>query len=192
MWYATDMYFVSNEVGPLLVQPKQPDILLFYTVSDTTRKTYITHHISKLIDRKVWPRDEFHVNKLSYATSILICYIFCEQWGGSQLICYIFCEKYGLVTAWWQNPLNVHAFWTFQPSLWTWQDRHWRGLSGTWMGRIGFICYWNGVYTFMPWLCVDHMIQQGVWPMGFSSPDPLTNPDPLAKSRPTDKIQTHS
>ncbi len=38
---------------------------------------------------------------------------------------------------------------------------------------------------FMPWLCVDYMIQQGVWPMGFS------NPDPLAKSRPTGKIQTH-
>ncbi len=43
----------------------------------------------------------------------------------------------------------------------------------------------------MPWLCVDHMIQQGVWPMGFSYPDPLAiqthwqNPDPLAKSRPT-------
>ncbi len=44
---------------------------------------------------------------------------------------------------------------------------------------------------FMPWLCVDHMIQQGVWPMGFSYPDPLANPDPLAKARPTDKIQTH-
>ncbi len=43
----------------------------------------------------------------------------------------------------------------------------------------------------MPWLCVDHMIQQGVWPMGFSYPDPLANLDPLAKSRPTDKIQTH-
>ncbi len=37
----------------------------------------------------------------------------------------------------------------------------------------------------MPWLCVDYMIQQGVWPMGFSYPDPL------AKSRPTGKIQTH-
>ncbi len=23
---------------------------------------------------------------------------------------------------------------------------------------------------FMPWLCVDHMIQQGVWPMGFIDP----------------------
>ncbi len=49
----------------------------------------------------------------------------------------------------------------------------------------------------MPWLCVDHMIQQGVWPMGFSYPNPLAmqthwqNPDPLAKSRPTGKIQTH-
>ncbi len=37
----------------------------------------------------------------------------------------------------------------------------------------------------MPWLCVDHMIQQGVWPMGFSYPDPQAiqthwqNPDPL-------------
>ncbi len=47
------------------------------------------------------------------------------------------------------------------------------------------------VYSIMPWLCVDHMIRQGVWPMGFSYPDPLENPDPLAKSRPTDKIQTH-
>ncbi len=53
-------------------------------------------------------------------------------------------------------------------------------------------------YTFMPWLCVDHMIQQGVWPMGFSYPDPLViqthwqNPDSLAKSKPTTgKIQTH-
>ncbi len=49
----------------------------------------------------------------------------------------------------------------------------------------------------MPWLCVDHMIQQGVWPMGFSYTDPLAiqahwqNPDPLAKSRPTGKIQAH-
>ncbi len=43
----------------------------------------------------------------------------------------------------------------------------------------------------MPWLCVDHMIHQGVWLMGFSYPDPLVNPDPLAKSRPTGKIQTH-
>ncbi len=31
----------------------------------------------------------------------------------------------------------------------------------------------------IPWLCVDHMIQQGVWPMVFSYPDPLANPDPL-------------
>ncbi len=45
--------------------------------------------------------------------------------------------------------------------------------------------------TIMPWLCVDHMIQQGIWLMGFSYPDPLANPDPLAKSRPTDKFQTH-
>ncbi len=37
----------------------------------------------------------------------------------------------------------------------------------------------------MPWLCVDHMIQQAVWPMGSSYPDPL------AKSRPTGIIQTH-
>ncbi len=37
----------------------------------------------------------------------------------------------------------------------------------------------------MPWLCVDYMIKQGVWPMGFSYPDPLANPDQLAKSRPT-------
>ncbi len=43
----------------------------------------------------------------------------------------------------------------------------------------------------MPWLCVDHMIQQGVWPMGFSYTDPLANPDPQTKSRPTGKIQTH-
>ncbi len=43
----------------------------------------------------------------------------------------------------------------------------------------------------MPWLCVDHMIQQGDWLMGFSYPDPLVNLDPLAKSRPTSKIQTH-
>ncbi len=41
------------------------------------------------------------------------------------------------------------------------------------------------------------MIQQGVWPMGFSYPDPLAiqthwqNQDPLAKSRPTGKIKTH-
>ncbi len=40
------------------------------------------------------------------------------------------------------------------------------------------------IYCIMPWLCVDHMIQQGVWPMGFSYPDPLANPDPLVKSRP--------
>ncbi len=50
--------------------------------------------------------------------------------------------------------------------------------------------YWT-TWLFMPWLCVDHMIQQGVWPMGFSYPDPLANPDhwqnpdPLVKSRPT-------
>ncbi len=49
----------------------------------------------------------------------------------------------------------------------------------------------------MPWLCVDHMIQQGVCPMGFSYTDPLAiqthwqSPDPLAKSRLTGKIQTH-
>ncbi len=49
----------------------------------------------------------------------------------------------------------------------------------------------------MPWLCVDHMIQQGVWPMGLSYSDPLAiqnhwqNPDPLVKSRPTGKFQTH-
>ncbi len=43
----------------------------------------------------------------------------------------------------------------------------------------------------MPWLCVDHMIQQGVWLMRFSYPDLLANPDPLRKSRPTGKIQTH-
>ncbi len=43
----------------------------------------------------------------------------------------------------------------------------------------------NTIWWFMPWLCVDHMKQQGVWPMGFSYPDPLV------KSRPTDKIQTH-
>ncbi len=49
----------------------------------------------------------------------------------------------------------------------------------------------------MPWLSVDHMIQQGVWPMGLSYSDPLAiqthwqNPDPLAKSRPTGKIQAH-
>ncbi len=43
----------------------------------------------------------------------------------------------------------------------------------------------HSVKCFMPWLCVDHMIQQGVWPMGSSYPDPL------AKSRPTGKIQTH-
>ncbi len=53
------------------------------------------------------------------------------------------------------------------------------------------------VHAVMPWLYVDHMIQQGVWPMGFSYPDPLAiqihcqNPDPLTKSRPTSKIQTH-
>ncbi len=47
------------------------------------------------------------------------------------------------------------------------------------------------VMGIMPWLGVDHMIQQGVWPMGFSYTDPLANPDPLAKSRPSDKIQTH-
>ncbi len=41
------------------------------------------------------------------------------------------------------------------------------------------------VILIMPWLCVDHMIQQGVWPMGSSYPDSL------AKSRPTGKIQTH-
>ncbi len=47
------------------------------------------------------------------------------------------------------------------------------------------------IKTFMPWLCVDHMIQQGVWCMEFSYPYPLAiqthwqNPDPLAK------IQTH-
>ncbi len=35
------------------------------------------------------------------------------------------------------------------------------------------------VSNVMPWLCVDHMIQQRVWPMGFSYPNPL------AKSRPT-------
>ncbi len=52
-------------------------------------------------------------------------------------------------------------------------------------------------FVIMSWLCVDHMIQQGVWPMGFSYPDPLAiqtnwqNPDPLAKSRPIGKIQTH-
>ncbi len=52
----------------------------------------------------------------------------------------------------------------------------------------------NHTYSmFMPWLCVDHMIQQRVWPMGFSYPDPLAiqtywqNPDPLVKSRPTGK-----
>ncbi len=38
----------------------------------------------------------------------------------------------------------------------------------------------------MPWMCVDHMIQQGVWLMGSSYLDPL------AKSRPTGKIQTKS
>ncbi len=37
----------------------------------------------------------------------------------------------------------------------------------------------------MPWLCVDHLIRQWVWPMGSSYPDPL------AKSRSTGKIQTH-
>ncbi len=41
------------------------------------------------------------------------------------------------------------------------------------------------VSWFMPRLCVDHMIQQGVCSMGFSYPDPL------AKSRPTGKIQTY-
>ncbi len=52
-------------------------------------------------------------------------------------------------------------------------------------------------FRIMPWLCVDHMIQQGVWPMGFSYPDPLAiqthsqNPHPLSKSRPTGKFQTH-
>ncbi len=29
------------------------------------------------------------------------------------------------------------------------------------------------VIILLPWLCVDYMIQQGVWPMGFSYPDPL-------------------
>ncbi len=29
------------------------------------------------------------------------------------------------------------------------------------------------IWKFMPWLCVDHMIQLGVWPMGFSYPDLL-------------------
>ncbi len=48
--------------------------------------------------------------------------------------------------------------------------------------------YWA---TVMPWLCVDHMIQQVVWHMVFLYPDPLEIPDPLAKSRHTDKIQTH-
>ncbi len=49
----------------------------------------------------------------------------------------------------------------------------------------------------IPWLCVDHMIQQGIWPMGFSYPDPLAiqthwhNPDPLTKSRLTGTIQIH-
>ncbi len=44
--------------------------------------------------------------------------------------------------------------------------------------------------SIMPWLCVDHMIQQGVWPMGLY-PDPLAiqthwqNSDPLVKSRTT-------
>ncbi len=53
------------------------------------------------------------------------------------------------------------------------------------------------VYPFMPWLCVDYILQQGVWPMGFSYPDPLAiqnnwqNPDPPAKSRSTGKIHTH-
>ncbi len=57
-------------------------------------------------------------------------------------------------------------------------------------------CRLQNVISFMPWF-VDHMIQQGVWPMRFSYPDPLAtqthwqNPDTLAKSRPTGKIQTH-
>ncbi len=29
------------------------------------------------------------------------------------------------------------------------------------------------LHVFMPWLCVDYMIQQGVWSIGFSYPDPL-------------------
>ncbi len=37
----------------------------------------------------------------------------------------------------------------------------------------------------MPRLCVDYLVQQAVWPIGFSYPDSL------AKSRPTGKIQTH-
>ncbi len=44
---------------------------------------------------------------------------------------------------------------------------------------------------FMRWLCVDHMIQQGVWHIGVFISRPTGNPDPLAKSRPTGKIQTH-
>ncbi len=32
------------------------------------------------------------------------------------------------------------------------------------------------VHYIMPWLCADHMIQQGVWRMGFSYPDPLAIP----------------
>ncbi len=43
----------------------------------------------------------------------------------------------------------------------------------------------------MPWLCVDHIIQQGVWPMGFSYPDPLAIQIQLAKSRHSGTIQTH-
>ncbi len=41
------------------------------------------------------------------------------------------------------------------------------------------------IYTFMPWLCVVYMIEQGVWHLGFSYPDPLAiqnhwqNLDPL-------------
>ncbi len=49
------------------------------------------------------------------------------------------------------------------------------------------VCYppLSDVLLVMSWLCVDDMIQQGVWPRGFSYPNPL------AKSRPTGKIQTH-
>ncbi len=55
--------------------------VLFYTALDEKRKTLITYYNFKLIDIKVGTRDEFYINKLSFATNIVKCFIFCEKRG---------------------------------------------------------------------------------------------------------------
>ncbi len=69
------------KIGHILSIPNYNSYVIFYTASDETRKTYITLDNFKLIDLIGGPSVDFYIDKLSYATNIVICYIFCEKWG---------------------------------------------------------------------------------------------------------------